>query len=109
MPKDKTKFKHQDKFWFVYDECSKLGDDFAKVKQTVDKNNQVFTLNSSNSRRYLFVEYKKNKNNKKKKKKKEEKEKKATFYSNHVPSGPSCAFRGTFVLCLQENEKTLAA
>ena len=103
----------------MYDECSKLGDDFAKVKQTVDKNevkqtvdknNQVFTLNSSNSRRYLFVEYKKNKNKKKKKKKKEEeKEKKATFYSNHVPSGPSCAFRGTFVLCLQENEKTLAA
>ena len=99
MPKDKTKFKHRDKFWFVYDECSKLGDDFAKVKQTVDKNNQVFTLNSSNSRRYLFVEYKKKKEN----------EKKATFYSNHVPSGPSCAFRGTFVLCLQENEKTLAA
>ena len=78
-----------------------------KSTQTVDKNNQDFTLNSSNSRRYLFVEYKKNKN--KKKKKKKEKEKKATFYSNHVPSGPSCAFRGTYVLCLQENEKTLAA
>ena len=68
-----------------------------KSTQTVDKNNQVFTLNSSNSRRYLVVEYKK------------KKEKKVTFYSNHVPSGPSCAFRGTFVLCLQENEKTLAA
>ena len=56
-----------------------------KSTQTVDKNNQVFTLNSSNSRRYLFVEYKK---------KKEKKEKKATFHSNHGPSGPSCAFRG---------------